>query len=65
MQNNQLEKKEFSSDLKLVRNELKQVLSDVKEKKTTLKKANIIIYACSNITRTIVTEIYLNQITVN
>jgi hypothetical protein len=58
----QTEKKELSTDLKLVRTELKGVLSDVKDRKTSLKRANIIIYACSNITRTIVTEIYLNQI---
>jgi len=58
----QTEKKELSTDLKLVRTELKGVLSDVKDRKTSLKRANTIIYACSNITRTIVTEIYLNQI---
>lgn len=55
-------KKELSEDLKLVRTELKEVLSDVKNRKTSLKKANTIIYACSNITRTIVTEVYVNQI---
>jgi len=55
-------KKELSDDLKLVRTELKEVLADVKTKKTSLKKANTIIYACSNITRTIVTEVYVNQI---
>lgn len=54
-------KKAMEADLKMVRTELKDVLSDVKERKTTLKRANIIIYACSNITRTIVTEIYLNE----
>ena len=55
-------KKELSDDLKLVRTELKEVLADVKTQKTSLKKANTIIYACSNITRTIVTEVYVNQI---
>lgn len=55
-------KKELSEDLKLVRTELKEVLSDVKNRKTSLKKANTIIYSCSNITRTIVTEVYVNQI---
>lgn len=54
-------KKEMADDLKLVRNELKQVLSDVKSRKTSLRRANTIIYACSNITRTVVTEIYLSQ----
>jgi len=54
-------KKAMEADLKMVRTELKDVLSDVKERKTTLKRANVIIYACSNITRTIVTEIYLNE----
>ena len=61
----QTEKKELSTDLKLVRTELKGVLTDVKERKASLKRANTIIYACSNITRTIVTEIYLNQIPAN
>lgn len=54
-------KQTMASDLKMVRNELKEVLTEVKERKTTLKRANVIIYACSNITRTIVTEIYLNE----
>ena len=54
-------KKAMEADLKMVRTELKDVLSDVKERKTTIKRANVIIYACSNITRTIVTEIYLNE----
>ena len=58
----QNEKKELSDDLKLVRTELKTVLVDIKAKKTSLKKANTIIYACSNITRTIVTEVYVNQL---
>lgn len=55
-------KQELSTDLKMVRKELIDVLSDIKSKKTSLKKANTIIYACSNITRTIVTEVYLNQL---
>ena len=42
----QTEKKELSDDLKLVRTESKTVLGDIKEKKTSLKKANTIIYAC-------------------
>lgn len=57
-----IKKEELADDLKLVRIELKEVLSDVKSRKTSLKKANTIIYACSNITRTIVTEVYVNQI---
>ncbi len=51
----------MASDLVQVRTELKEVLAEVKERKTTLKRANVIIYACSNITRTIITEIYLNE----
>ena len=54
-------KKTMADDLLQVRTELKEVLKEVKERKTSLKRANVIIYACSNITRTIVTEIYLNQ----
>jgi putative ribosome biogenesis GTPase RsgA len=54
-------KKQMASDLVQVRTELKEVLAEVKERKTTLKRANVIIYACSNITRTIITEIYLNE----
>lgn len=54
-------KKQMASDLVQVRIELKEVLAEVKERKTTLKRANVIIYACSNITRTIITEIYLNE----
>lgn len=59
MKNDKLEQDELSTDLKLVRTELKTVLSDIKEKKTSLKKANTVIYCCSNITRSIVAEIML------
>ena len=58
------EKKELCTDLKLVRHELKSLLSDVKERKTSLKRANTIIYACSNITRAVVAEINLNRTTI-
>lgn len=57
----QQESDELSADLKQVRTELKELLPDIKNKKVSLKKANTIIYCCSNITRTIVTEIYLNN----
>lgn len=53
------DKKELSDDLKQVRKKLKEVIEGIKTKKTPLKKANTIIYACSNITRTIITELYL------
>ena len=52
---------ELSTDLKHVRQELKTVLKDIKEKKTSLRKANTIIYCCSNITRAIVAEMFLNK----
>lgn len=58
-----IEKKGLSTDLKLVRSELKELLSDVKNRKTSLKRANTIIYACSNITRAVVAEMNLNRIT--
>lgn len=51
----------MKKDLKLVRTELKEVLSDIKHKRTSLKRANTIIYCCSNITRAVVASIYLNK----
>lgn len=56
-----MQNKELSKDLKLVKDKLKTVLSEVEEKKMSLKRANTMIYACSNITRAVVAEIYLNK----
>lgn len=54
-------KKELNSDLKMVRNELKTLLPKINNNKVSLQKANTIIYCCSNITRTIIAEIFLNK----
>lgn len=54
-------KKELKKDLKNVRSNLNILLQKINNNKVSLQKANTIIYCCSNITRTIVAEIFLNK----
>lgn len=53
--------KELKRDLCNVRNELIVLLKKIKKKKVSLRKANTMIYCCSNITRTICAEMELNK----
>ena len=56
-----MDKRKLNKELVLVRNELFNVLDDIKSKKITLNKANSITYCASNIIRSIGIEIYLNK----
>ena len=54
-------KEELSGDLTLVRTELKELLPKIKTREVSLKKANTIIYCCSNITRAVIAEVIVNK----
>jgi len=56
-----MQNKKLSKDLNLVREKLKSILQETEDKKMSLKRANTMIYACSNITRAVIAEIYLNK----
>ena len=60
-----MKKVELKTDIVAVRDELRTLLPEIRNRKISLKKATVTIYCCSNLIRAVVVENELNKVSLH